>query len=107
MTPESLSTRGDKPLVGVWLLGPYLHNGSVPTLMDLLAPPQNRPRVFWRGYDLVDQDRVGFVSSGAAAEKAGFRFDTGLRGNFNGGHAWGTDLPPEQKLALIDYLKGL
>lgn len=96
-----------KPLVGVWLLGPYLHNGSVPTLMDLLAPPQNRPRVFWRGYDLVDQDHVGFVSSGTQAEKAGFRFDTGLRGNFNGGHAWGTDLPPEQKLALNDYLKGL
>lgn len=96
-----------KPLVGVWLLGPYLHNGSVPTLMDLLAPPHNRPRVFWRGYDLVDQDQVGFVSSGAEAEKAGFRYDTGQRGNGNGGHVWGTDLPPEQKLALIEYLKGL
>lgn len=96
-----------KPLVGVWLLGPYLHNGSVPTLADLLTPHRDRPSVFWRGYDLVDQDRVGFVSSGPDAEKAGFRFDTGLRGNGNGGHEWGTDLTPGQKLALIEYLKGL
>ncbi|MEN3973994.1 cytochrome c [Emcibacter sp. SYSU 3D8] len=96
-----------KPLVGVWLLGPYLHNGSVPTLVDLLAPPAQRPRVFWRGYDVVDLENVGFVSSGPDAEKAGFRYDTGLRGNGNGGHLWGTDLPPGQKRALIDYLKGL
>ena len=35
-----------KPLVGVWLLGPYLHNGSVPTLRDLLSPPGQRPGSF-------------------------------------------------------------
>jgi mono/diheme cytochrome c family protein len=96
-----------KPLVGVWLLGPYLHNGSVPTLVDLLTPPAERPKLFWRGYDVLDLQAVGFVSHGPDAEKAGFRFDTALRGNGNGGHAFGTDLAPEQKQALIEYLKGL
>ena len=38
-------------LTGLWLRGPYLHNGSVPTLRDLLNPPAQRPRVFYRGYD--------------------------------------------------------
>jgi hypothetical protein len=36
-----------RPLVGLWLLGPYLHNGSVPTLWDLLAPPEQRPAFFF------------------------------------------------------------
>src|SRR5690606_28275377 len=43
-----------RPLTGLWLLGPYLHNGSVPTLRDLLSPPAERPPVFYRGYDVVD-----------------------------------------------------
>src|SRR5208283_3940800 len=65
-----------KPLVGVWLLGPYLHNGSVPTLVDLLSPPGSRPAVFYCGYDVLDQARVGFVSTGPDAVAGGFRFDT-------------------------------
>jgi len=107
--PPMIAAKGyvAKPLVGVWLLGPYLHNGSVPTLADLLTAPAQRPKVFWRGYDLVDQQNIGFVSSGHEAEKHGFRYDTRLRGNTNGGHAWGTALPADQKLALIEYLKGL
>ena len=50
------------PLDGLWLRAPYLHNGSVPTLRDLLEPGPSRPRVFYRGYDLYDPVRVGFVS---------------------------------------------
>ena len=96
-----------KPLVGVWLLGPYLHNGAVPTLWDLLSPPASRPALFYRGLDLIDPERGGFVSTGAAAEAAGFRFNTALTGNGNGGHSYGTDLKPEQKRALIEYLKTL
>ncbi len=33
------------PLDGVWLRAPYLHNGSVPTLRDLLNAPEQRPAV--------------------------------------------------------------
>jgi mono/diheme cytochrome c family protein len=96
-----------KPLVGVWLLGPYLHNGSVPTLSDLLSPPAQRPTVFYRGYDVLDQANVGFVSTGTAAEAVGFRYDTTLRGNSNGGHSYGTDLAPDDRRDLIEFLKTL
>ncbi|MFN3232342.1 MAG: c-type cytochrome [Alphaproteobacteria bacterium] len=96
-----------RPLTGVWLLAPYLHNGSVPTLDDLLSPPGERPKVFYRGYDLVDLDKVGFVSSGPEAAETGFRFDTAEKGNGNSGHEWGTTLAPDEKSALIEYLKGL
>jgi len=96
-----------RPLVGVWLLGPYLHNGSVPTLADLLAPPEQRPAVFYRGYDVVDFERVGFVSTGHAAEANGFRYETSQRGNANTGHGYGTDLGDADKRALIEYLKTL
>lgn len=96
-----------RPLVGAWLLGPYLHNGSVPTLWDLLSAPPRRPAVFYRGYDVVDLDRVGFVSTGAAAEANGFRFDTSLRGNGNSGHDYGSDIGDADRRALLEYLKTL
>ena len=38
-----------EPLDGVWLTGPYLHNGSVPTVADLLKPAAERPTHFVRG----------------------------------------------------------
>jgi processive rubber oxygenase RoxA-like protein len=50
------------PLDGVWLRAPYLHNGSVPTLRDLLEPGERRPTAFYRGYDLYDPLKMGFVS---------------------------------------------
>jgi hypothetical protein len=93
------------PLDGVWLRAPYLHNGSVPSLHDLLEVPAQRPVRFWRGDDLYDPDAVGFVSSGPEAERTGTVYDTTLAGNGNAGHLYGTDLPDEDKRALIEYLK--
>jgi hypothetical protein len=95
------------PLEGVWLTAPYLHNGSVPTLADLLEPVARRPQRFWRGYDVYDATRVGFLTAGAAAERAGTPFDTALPGNGNAGHTYGTTLTPDQKRALLEYLKTL
>jgi hypothetical protein len=95
------------PLDGLWIRGPYLHNGSVPSLADLLNPAEQRPKQFWGGYDVFDSTAVGFVSSGAEAEHAGTLYDTALSGNGNGGHAFGTQLPPDRKRALLEYLKGL
>jgi hypothetical protein len=92
-------------LDGVWLRGPYLHNGSVPTLQDLLKRPEERPKVFHRGYDLVDPVNVGFISQGKEAERIGVRYDTGVPGNGNQGHLYGTDLPQDQKAMLLEYLK--
>lgn len=96
-----------RPLVGVWLLAPYLHNGSVPTLRALLSPPAQRPAVFYRGLDVLDPESVGFLASGPEAEARGFRFDTRLPGNGNGGHAYGTALPAADRDALVEYLKTL
>jgi mono/diheme cytochrome c family protein len=94
-------------LDGIWLRAPYLHNGSVPSLADMLTPPAQRPQMFWRGYDVYDPIKVGFVVQGPAAERAGTQFDTRLRGNGNGGHAFGTGLPAGDKSDLIEYLKTL
>jgi hypothetical protein len=96
-----------KPLDGIWLRGPYLHNGSVPRLLDLLETPDHRPVRFWRGYDVLDANGVGFIASGAEAERVGTRFDTSLPGNGNGGHLYGTDLPADDKRALLEFLKTL
>jgi cytochrome c peroxidase len=94
-------------LDGLWLRAPYLHNGSVPTLRDLLNPPERRPAVFWRGYDVYDAANVGFVSSGEEAQQTGTLFDTKLRSNGNGGHLYGTALSDADKDVLIEYLKSL
>jgi mono/diheme cytochrome c family protein len=119
------------PLDGVWLRAPYLHNGSVPTLEALLAPPGERPRAFLRGYDVYDPRAVGFVSEparidpslhprlfcyvtagdAAAVCPAGAppmngACDAGpCRGNGNGGHLYGTGLSAREKRALIEHLK--
>lgn len=93
------------PLDGIWLRAPYLHNGSVPTLRDLLKPPAERPKAFYRGYDVYDYEDVGFVSSGEEAARVGFRYDTTIRGNGNGGHTYGTDLAGQQLEDLLAFLK--
>ena len=65
------------PLDGIWLRAPYLHNGSVPTLRDLLEPRGKRPIKFYRGYDVYDQQRVGFVSTVSEEEgRSFFLFET-------------------------------
>jgi hypothetical protein len=92
-------------LDSVWLRSPYLHNGSVPTLRDLLNRPEQRPAVFYRGYDVYDYVDVGFVSSGADAARTGHEYRTDLRGNRNSGHLYGTDLPAGDKADLIEFLK--
>ena len=90
------------PLDGLWLRGPYLHNGSVPTLADLLAPRPERPVRFIRDSDVLDP-RGGFVSPPCAPGTAGC-FDTTLLGNSNAGHLYGTDLTAVEKAELLAYL---
>lgn len=118
------------PLDGAWLRSPYLHNGSVPTLWDLLQPPDQRPTIFYRGYDVYDPVNVGFESRPdripEAERKLLFCYQTragvvpscatqpqnngvcsfaGCPGNGNGGHLYGTMLGNDDKRALIEYLK--
>jgi hypothetical protein len=95
------------PLEGLWLRAPYLHNGSVPSLTDLFEKTAERPTRFWRGYDVYDPARVGFLSFGPDAERVGTLIDVAKAGNGNDGHLYGTDLSPADKRALIEYLKTL
>ncbi len=48
-SPLSLSDLKASPLAGVWATGPYLHNGSVPTVYELLSPLLERRKGFWTG----------------------------------------------------------
>jgi hypothetical protein len=94
------------PLDGIWLRAPYLHNGSVPTLRDLLEPPEKRPARFYRGYDVYDQARAGFVSDVPSAGGLTFTmYDTTEPGNSNGGHVYGTTLSDAEKRAIVEYMK--
>jgi mono/diheme cytochrome c family protein len=99
------------PLDGIWARSPYLHNGSVPTLADLLKPSDERPKVWCRGSDLYDFEKVGYRAEDAATCPGGaFRYDTAAPGNSNRGHegpAYGTSLSQDEKAALVEYMKTL
>lgn len=86
-------------LDGIWATPPYLHNGSVPTLYDLLSPVSKRPTKFRLGSGKYDPQKVGFASDGH------FEFDTSIPGNSNSGHTWGTELEEPDRFALIEFLK--
>lgn len=93
-------------LEGLWLRGPYLHNGSVPTIRDLLKPPSERPVTFWRGTNVVDLENVGFRSDKATAGNE-FQYDTRQPGYSKEGHEYGTALSEAAKNALVEFLKTL
>lgn len=99
----------NQPLDGIWARAPYLHNGSVPSLWDLLTPAEQRPARFYRGHDVYDPIRVGFRTDIREIDgRKAFLFDTALPGNGNQGHTgarYGTELSDSDKWALIEYLK--
>lgn len=92
-----------RPIAGVWATAPYLHNGSVPTLHDLLLPPDKRPKTFQTGSREYDPKKVGYVYDGSHGGE--FHFDTEKNGNHNTGHTYGTALSEEDRLDLLEYLK--
>lgn len=99
--PRSYKAR---PLNGIWATAPYLHNGSVPNLWQLLQPEGQRVKTFYVGNRELDPVNVGFDT---APFEGGFQFDTTLPANSNAGHAYGTQLSDEDKWALVEYLKTL
>jgi cytochrome c553 len=91
-----------RSLDGIWATAPYLHNGSVPNLYQLLLPGDQRVKQFFVGSRTFDAVNVGFDSTAGT-----FKFDTTLPGNSNKGHEYGTDLKENQRQALLEYLKTL
>ena len=95
------------PLDALWLRGPYLHNGSVPTLRALLTAPAERPKAYLRGGDVIDGKNGGFVSPECDPKNPpakGYCYNTALPGNGNGGHEYGTTLSASEKDDLVAYL---
>ena len=89
------------PMEGIFASSPYFHNGSIPTLWDLLSTPEQRPTTFQTGGNEFDPEHVGLKSEGS------FLYNTKEEGKGNSGHLFGTKLPPDQKVALLEYLKSI
>ena len=122
-----------RPLNGIWATAPYLHNGSVPTLYDLLLPKRDdgaeayaavygevcgepiefRPDTFIVGSREFDVTKIGFRYS----EYEGFNFETDISGNSNSGHEYGRPaqsdageivyLCKDERMAILEYIKTL
>lgn len=86
-------------LAGVWARAPYLHNGSVRTMDQLLTPSAAREKTWKRGTRVYDADAMGYVNEGS------YVFDTSGAGNSNAGHDYGTNLSATEKRDLIEFLK--
>ena len=97
-----------RPLTGIWATAPYLHNGSVPNLYELLLPQEERSKSFYLGSREIDPEKVGYVSTSEVSDTSPFQFDTSVKGNSNQGHEYGvTELTEDQKKELLEYLKTL
>jgi hypothetical protein len=113
-----------RPLDGVWATAPYLHNGSVPTLDDMLKPQAERPSKFCVGPLEFDPVKVGLSGGETESCEAGLTLlDTQQRGNSNRGHSFeaaagiegaalpagvlGRKLTEGERSALVEYLKML
>ncbi len=88
-------------LSGVWARSPYLHNGSVRTMHELLTSPGQRAKTFHRGSRVFDENEMGYTDEGS------YVLDTAGSGNSNSGHDYGTKLSDNDKHDLIEYLKTL
>ena len=118
--PAELHTTGyiAPPLDGIWATAPYLHNGSVPTLYQLLKS-SDRPARFRRppstDFESYDASKVGWKAEpvdGPAdpalpAWERRFIFDASSPALGNGGHTFGDKLSDDGRMDLIEYLKTL
>jgi cytochrome c5 len=128
--PQEIAGYKPRPLEGVWATPPYLHNGSVPSLYQMLLPPERRDGKFFVGRREFDPVHVGYVTQpDADGDADGFWLDTSIPGNRNTGHGFAADavlwskhlqdpkahplpggvigpqLSEEQRLAVVEYLK--
>ena len=121
--PQVLQGYKPRPLEGVWATPPFLHNGSIPNIYELLSPAYERSRTFFVGRREFDPVKIGYVTEGLS--KPGFIFDTRLPGNANTGHEFragyvpfdeqhpeltqfgviGPELTPDERWEIIEYLK--
>ena len=119
-----------RPHTGIWATPPYLHNGSVPNVYELLSPWEKRHGCFYLDPSLeYDPKRLGFAvrecdgRSKPSDPTSGFEFETARPGNSNRGHEFrntpgcamktkepgilGCEITHEDRMAIIEYLKTL
>jgi hypothetical protein len=95
-------------LYGIWATAPYLHNGSVPNLWELLQPPRLRKSSFMVGSRVFDPKNVGFSTDDSPFKTGKLVADpANANGNGNLGHDYGTGLSDTDRWAIIEYLKTL
>lgn len=110
-----------RPLAGIWATPPFLHNGSVPNIYQLLSPVFERDSKFFVGRREFDPSVLGYDTT--PMSQSGFWFDTSISGNTNVGHEFragyvkykpgnppqygviGPELTPDERWQLIEYLK--
>ncbi len=104
------NTRGyiNAPLESVFSRAPYLHNGSVPTLAELINLKPRR-EVFYRGDNIYDPIDVGLIAPDKPDETHYYKFDTKVKGNSNKGHdyPWSYQENGWNKADLLDLLEFL
>jgi mono/diheme cytochrome c family protein len=93
-------------LNGIWATAPYLHNGSVPNLWELLKPAKERRTTFMVGSRVFDPRNVGYDADQSPFKNGRFVAEP-ANGNGNGGHEYGTKLTEDERWAIIEYLKTL
>lgn len=108
-----------RPLDGIWATAPYLHNGSVPSLYELLLPADQRTEEFFVGAREFDAQKVGFktdadkIKTPTGEEFPAFKLVTGqgdmvVEGNSNHGHEYGAEgFSEDDRMALVEYMKSL
>lgn len=103
-----------RPLNGIWATAPYLHNGSIPNLYEILLPADQRSKTFTLGSREYDPARVGYSMNQpkSADGYAPFTFDVSLKGNSNKGHEYlttkdGVPFTDEHRWQLVEYMKSL
>ena len=93
-------------LRGIWATAPYLHNGSVPSLWELMLPPERRSTTFKVGSRKFDPKNVGYATDETPFKSGTFVVDP-QNGNGNGGHDYTKDLSDDDRWAIVEYLKTL
>ncbi len=128
--PQQVNGYKPRPLAGVWATPPFLHNGSVPSVYQMLLPPEQRTKQFYVGHRQYDPKHLGFVlKTPDDSDAEGFLMNTEEKGNWNTGHGFVADaeswkafkrdhhkhplpegvigplLNDEERFAIIEYLK--
>jgi mono/diheme cytochrome c family protein len=108
--PDAPAAYESRVLHGIWATAPYLHNGSVPNLAELLLPPEKRSPSFMVGSRKYDADKVGYVTTETPYKDGTLVVGSGAQpGNSNAGHKYPADkeLTDDERKALLEYLKQL